>query len=66
MDEKPTEETTETYAVKPSRMCGAKDHTFVRTTGLVAQCRKCPVGFELPVAAEVADGHIFVNGIRAI
>ena len=40
---------------------GGHEFVYVRT-GREAKCRKCPVGYILPIGAEIKKGHIFIKG----
>lgn len=43
--------------------CGKGEHEFVYVgTGGKVECRKCSIGYILPIGAEIKDKHIYFKG----
>lgn len=49
------------HQLKPALTCLKGEHYFEYVSGREADCTKCPMGFRLPVDAEVKDGHIYIE-----
>ena len=47
--------------IKPPVTCDKGGHEFYRINGLEVKCKKCPVGYSLPVGAELKDEHIYIG-----
>ena len=41
--------------------CEKGNHQFKQVKKDAVECVKCPVGYNIPVTAEVKNGHLYIN-----
>ena len=56
------ESTIEKHNLGESVTCERDKHFFISVSGTEAECRKCHIGFVLPVGGEAREGHIYLQG----